>query len=267
MNLRFSLIGAVFGMVLLSSCLTTTEKEIIPPPWRPAPVEGIEGFDGKPPIGQIAPVYFSSSEIPQIDGSFAEWEGLTGVYTRVMVYGGLFNPKNSDGHFVVRTDGQNLYLFADITDDDPTVNSFPAPQAWRGDSVEFFFGTDTSGHQFYKNTDKRMRFVPKSKTNPRQYEVSINDQTVNIPDLQAAFVYHATGYRLEAKIPLNALNNKPIKTGQKVRMEFQINDADGGKERSRLVHWMSQEDKSYMDASTWGDGKVVALPKTGEVNK
>jgi hypothetical protein len=46
-------------------------------------------------------------------------------------------------------------------------------------------------------------------------------------------------------------------------MEFQINDADDGKERSRLVHWMSQEDKTYMDASTWGDGKVIALPNKG----
>ncbi len=265
MKLRLSVIGGGLCALLLSSCLTITEKQIIPPPWRPAPVEGVEGFDGKPPIGQIAPVYFSTTEVPQIDGNFSEWEGLKGVYTRVMVYGGLFNPKNSDGHFVVRTDGENLYLFADITDDDPTVNPFPAPQAWRGDSIEFFFGTDTSPHKFYSGTDKRMRFVPKSKSNPRQVEISINDQTVSIPDLQAAFVYSDTGYRLEAKIPLSALNNNPLKMGQKVRMEFQINDADEGKERSRLVHWMSQEDKSYMDASTWGDGKVQALSKKGEV--
>ncbi|WP_304226239.1 sugar-binding protein [Gracilinema caldarium] len=260
-----SLIGSALSVLLLGSCLTITEKQIIPPPWRPAPVEGADGISGKPPVGQIAPVYYSANEIPQIDGNFSEWEGLGGVYTRVMVYGGLVNPKNTDGHFVVRTDGKNLYLFADITDDDPMVNPFPAPQAWRGDSVEFFFGTDTSPHKFYKNTDKRLRFVPKSKTNPRQVEISINDQTVSIPDLQAAFVYRDSGYQLEAKIPLSALNNNPLKMGQKVRLEFQINDADEGKERSRLVHWMSQEDKSYMDASTWGDGKVQALPKIGEV--
>ena len=108
MKLRLSVIGGGLCALLLSSCLTITEKQIIPPPWRPAPVEGVEGFDGKPPIGQIAPVYFSTTEVPQIDGNFSEWEGLKGVYTRVMVYGGLFNPKNTDGHFVVRTDGENL---------------------------------------------------------------------------------------------------------------------------------------------------------------
>ncbi|MCX7655948.1 MAG: hypothetical protein N2Z76_05445 [Treponemataceae bacterium] len=264
--------GPVIGMfianiALVVSCLTITEKHIIPPPWRPAPVEAVEGLSGKPPVGQIVPLYFSTNGIPVIDGNFDEWNTLKGVYSRVMVYGGLFNSQNTDGYFVVRTDGQNLYIFADITDDDPQINPFPAPQAWRGDSIEFFFGTDTTPHAFYKTTDKRIRFVPKSKSNPHQCEISINDVTTQIGDIQVVFVFHDKGYRMEAKIPLSVLNTKPLKIGQKVRLEFQINDADGGKERSRLLHWMSQEDKSYMDASTWGDGKVVALPSKGEATK
>ena len=56
-------------------------------------------------IGQIAPVYFSKDKVPEIDGKFDDWAGLKGVYTRVMVYGGLFNAENSDAQFVVRTDG------------------------------------------------------------------------------------------------------------------------------------------------------------------
>ena len=52
---------------------------------------------------------------------------------------------------------------------------------------------------------------------------------------------------------------KKLKPKQKVRGDFQINDGDEGKERSRLVHWNSRKDNTYLDASAWGDGIVVAL--------
>lgn len=249
----------IFSAIAFSSCLTTMEKKIIDPPWRPTVDPNAASTSNKPPVGQIAPMYFSKDDIPAIDGNFAEWEGIPGVNTRVMVYGGLFDPKNSDGLFVTRTDGANIYLYADILDDDPGVNMLPAPQGWRGDSIEFFFGTDTMYHTFYKNTDKRVRIVPKSKTVKSAYEVCVNDSTVPNDSIKAAIVYGEKGYKIEAAIPLSLLNAKQLKNKQKVRLEFQINDADGGKERSRLIHWMSEKDVSYMDASTWGDGRVLPL--------
>lgn len=258
---RIVLVSAVLA---LTSCLTTTEKKIMDPPWKPSANASAAGAINKPPVGQIAPVYFSKSGIPAIDGTYSEWEGLAGVNSRVMVYGGLFDPANSDGHFVVRTDGAYLYLFADIADDSANVNLLPAAQAWRGDSIEFFFGTETLYHTFYKSTDKRIRIIPKSKTNKFAFDLSVNDVSVQSDDLKAAVVFTDKGYRIEAAIPLSLLNAKALKLNQKVRMEFQINDADNGKERSRLIHWMSEKDVSYMDASTWGDGKVVALPDVAQ---
>lgn len=252
---------------MLASCLTTTEKKIMPPPWKPSAESAAAGTTNKPPVGQIAPVYFSKDKLPAIDGDFAEWEGLKGVNTRVMVYGGLFNPANTDGNFILRTDGPNLYIYANISDDSPNVNPLPAAQAWRGDSVEFFFGTETLYHTFYKNTDRRVRIIPKSKTNKFAYDISFNDVSSPSDEIKVAVVYSETGYKVEAKIPLSLLNSKPLKMGQKVRCEFQINDADNGKERGRLVHWMSEKDVSYMDASTWGDGKVVALASDLQAGK
>lgn len=255
------------AVCLLTSCLTTTEKKIIDPPWRPAAETASNGISSKPPIGQIAPVFYSKDKIPAIDGSFDEWAGLDGVHTRVMVYGGLFNQANTDSLFVVRTDGINLYLYADVTDDSPNANALPAPQAWRGDSIEFFFGTDTMYHTFYKNTDKRIRIVPKSKTNKFSYDVSINDVSIQNDEIKVAIAFSETGYKVEACVPLSQMNVKSLKIGQKVRLECQINDADFGKERSRLLHWMSQKDVSYMDASTWGDGKVVALVDSAQAGE
>jgi len=252
---------------VMASCLTTTEKTIMDPPWKPSAESLAAGASNKPPVGQVAPVYFSRDRIPSIDGDFAEWEGLKGVNTRVMVYGGLFNPENTDGQFILRTDGPNLYLFAKITDDDPNVNMLPAAQAWRGDSIEFFFGTETLYHTFYKNTDRRVRIIPKSTASKFAFDLSFNDVSTQNDGLKIAIVFSETGYTIEAKIPLALMNAKPLKPGQKVRCEFQINDADNGKERTRLVHWMSEKDVSYMDASTWGDGKVVALQNDTQAGK
>jgi hypothetical protein len=241
------------------SCLTTTEKKIMDPPWKPS-AESVEASaSNKPPVGQVAPVYFSKEAVPEIDGNFAEWEGLKGVNARVMVYGGLYNAENTSGHFILRTDGPNLYLFADIGDESANANSLPAAQAWRGDSVEFFFGTETLYHTFYKNSDRRVRIIPKNRTNKSAFDLSFNDVSNSGGDVKAAIVFSGSGYRVEAKIPLALMNAKALKIGQKLRCEFQINDADNGKERARLVHWMSEKDVSYMDASTWGDGRVVPL--------
>ena len=77
--------------------------------------------------------------------------------------------------------------------------------------------------------------------------------------IKAAIVYSEHGYKIEAALPFSLLGIKKLKPKQKVRGDFQINDGDGGKERSRLVHWNSPKDNTYLDASAWGNGIVVDL--------
>jgi len=252
------LLLVVCSIFLLASCLTVNAKKIIEPPYRPPVVEN--AFDTGA-IESTFRIYYSKTDVPAIDGDFSEWLGLSGVHVRRMVYGGLFDPVNTDGHFVLRTDGEKLYLFADITDDDPGTNAFPVPQAWRGDSIEFFFGTDTGKHSFYKNTDKRVRIVPTSKSSKFAYKIGINDQPIESDDIKIAIFFTDNGYKIEAALPFSLMNIKALKVGQKVRGDFQINDADGGKERARLIHWNSPGDNTYIDASSWGDGEVVELPE------
>lgn len=241
-------------MGLFSSCLTVKAKKIIEPPYIPPK----EAFADAGEQEKLFKVYYSSNSSPVIDGDFSEWEGLDGVKARRMVYGGMFNPENTDGTFKVRADDSFLYIFADIIDDQPQTNHFPAPQAWRDDSIEFFFGTDTGYHTFYKPTDHRVRIVPQSKTNKFAYDVGINDVSMS-GSIKAAIVYSEHGYKIEAALPFSLLSIKKLKQKQKVRGDFQINDGDGGKERSRLVHWNSPKDNTYLDASAWGNGIVVDL--------
>lgn len=244
-------------ILLFSSCMTINQKKIVEAPYIPPVVENAADAGAQE---KVAKIYFSATDIPSIDGNFSDWDALDGVHVRRMVYGGLFDPTNTDGEFKVRADGEYLYVFADIKDDDPQTNNFASPQAWRGDSIEFFFGTDTTPHSFYKPTDKRVRIIPKSKTNKFQFDICINDVQMKNDEIKVAVVYSEHGYKIESRIPFSLLNIKSLKPKQNVRCDFQINDADGGKERSRLIHWNSPKDNTYLDASSWGNGKVVELP-------
>ncbi len=250
-------IAGIVGAFGFTSCLTVNAKKIIEAPYVPEAVEGVQNVE----VEKIATAYFSEDDVPVIDGNFAEWSGLEGVHTRQQIYGGMFNPKNADGFFTLRTDGENLYLYADITDDDAGINTNPAPQAWRADSIEFFFGTDTGKHTTYKATDVRVRIIPRSFTDIFDVGIGLNDEEIVNPDIKVACVFTENGYKVEGKFPLSVLGGKMLKNGQKFRADFQINDADGGKERTGLLHWNSTGDNTYADPSSWGNGKVIALPQ------
>ncbi len=254
---RLLFAAGLVSACMFTSCLTINAKKIVEAPYVPPKVEGADVGE----VEKLSMVYYSTSSRPEIDGKFDEWKNLEGVHTRQQVYGGMFDPNNADGFFVSRTDGTKLYVYAKITDDSTAENLYEAPQAWRGDSVEFFFGTDTSKHTAFKDTDVRVRLIPRSKTDKFAVTVGLNDVEINSEDIKAAVVFDSTGYQVEAEFPLSLLGGKMLKKGQNVRFDYQINDADNGKERTGLLHWHSPNDNTYADPSGWGDGKVVALPE------
>lgn len=247
-----------FALFSLTSCLTVNAKKTVELP------EKIRNEIDRQAVAvekeALAYFYYSEDSVPVIDGKFTEWKGLEGVHSRQQVYGGRFNPANADGFFVVRTDGHNLYVYAEVTDNDARINEYEAPQAWRGDGVEFFFGTDTGKHTSFKETDARVRIIPRSTTDIFDVAIGLNDAPVTSSDIKAAVVFNSHGYTVEARFPLSLIGGKELKLNQKVRADFQVNDADGGKERTGLLHWNSPNDNTYADPSSWGDGKVVPLP-------
>ncbi|MCR5217357.1 sugar-binding protein [Treponema sp.] len=247
-----------FALFSLTSCLTIHAKKTVELPEKIK--AELNGQSVKVEKEALSYFYYSEELVPVIDGNFSEWKGLEGVHSRQQVYGGRFNPDNADGFFVARTDGSNLYIYADVTDNDARVNEYEVPQAWRGDGIEFFFGTDTSKHTAFKENDSRVRIVPRSKSDIFDVAIGLNDAPIESSDIEAAVVFNSKGYKVEVKVPLSLLGSKELKLKQKVRADFQVNDADDGKERTGLLHWNSPNDNTYSDPSSWGDGKVIALP-------
>ena len=239
------------AITTLTGCLSTTARRPIPAPW--VPEVGAEE-SRRPPVGEVAPVYFLSQP-PTIDGDMSEWAGLVSAEPYVSVYGGGHQPADASGQFTIATDGTVLYVHADITDDVPNENPLPPAMAWRNDSIEVFFGVDAGRHRTYSATDAQIRIVPVNKNDSTAYSLSINDVDFT-EHTDARVVYTESGYALEAAIGLDLLGIEQVRPGQDVRVEFQINDGDGT-ERDRLIHWMSEKDDPWYDPSVWGDGTVV----------
>ena len=256
-------------VLLTMACVTNYPKVTMDPPWIPeATASSEEGESIRPAADAKVPIFFSQEDVPAIDGDFDEWAGLDGPITRLAVYGGGHDPADAEAFFVLRTDGVNLYIYSRTTDDVPNVNYLPGSMAWRGDTPEVFFGTSTSKHKKYTSGDNQLRIVPRSKENPMEVDIVINQRTayegmLDAPEgalLSAAARYFDDGYEIEASIPLSYMEINGLKVGQKVRCEFQVNDADAT-ERDRMVHWMSDKDSPWFDPSVWGNGVVIALPE------
>ncbi len=257
-------------MIILPGCVTNYPKHVMEPPWIPAESTGSDdGTGGKPDPNTKVPVYFSETDIPVIDGTFTEWNGLDGPLTRLAVYGGSHVPEDAEAFFVLRTDGINLFLYSRVSDDLPHENFLPGSMAWRGDTVEIFFGPATARHRKYQDGDNQIRLVPRSRENIMEVDIVINQRTVGAYMVSnqegavfaAAARYSESGYEIEAAIPLSLMMIEGLKPGRKVRCDFQVNDADES-ERDRMVHWMSEKDNPWTDPSVWGDGIVVELPET-----
>lgn len=248
----YSALLVLLPVLVLSSCLSTNATQSIDPPWLPEIEQAVENLE--PPKGEVAPVFWLE-EGAKIDGDFSEWNGLVSASPHVVVYGGGHVPSDASGDFTLATDGSSLFIYVDITDDVPNENKLPPAGAWRSDSVEIFFGTDTSPHQNLTDTDNHLRLVPVSKTDPDAFSLAINDVDFS-QQTSAAVKFREDGYQIEAEIPLTLLNISDLEPGQKVRVEFQINDGDSS-ERDRLIHWMGEKDNSYYNAAGWGDGEIV----------
>ena len=261
-------VAAVLVLLVLTACVSDFPRHVMDPPWVPEAGDVSDEGLSWPDQNTIVPVFFDAEDIPVIDGNFDEWQGLDGPSTRVPVFGGNHVKEDAEAFFVLRTDGSNLFIYSRVTDDMPHINYLPGSMAWRGDTVEIFFGTATHSHKKYVNGDNQIRLSPRSKEDSSDVDIVINQRTVGthlLSDapgiiLAASAKYHDAGYDIEASIPLQLLMIDELQEGKKIRCEFQINDADTT-ERDRLIHWIGTKDDPWRDPSTWGNGEIVPLPE------
>ena len=194
----------------------------------------------------------------KIDGDFSEWSGLETMNTANAVYGGDHDPDDSEGAFILATDGDNLFIHVVVTDDNVNLNKFHNSLAWKGDSVEIYFGTLTGFRDDYEEGDVQLRIVPRSADDPfkQDFYISYDYTGGGTPAFGAvAARIEDPGYKIEATVALEDIFNPSLNVGMLTRCEFQVNDADDI-ERDRLLRWSSRLD-DYYTPENWGRCPVV----------
>lgn len=183
-----------------------------------------------------------------LDGSRNEWPFLPAerVGAEGLVLGE--NAKDFEGTFRLAWDDQNLYVYAEVVDATPMVNTASREHIWAQDAVELFTGAenlnDGGGLQF---RDRQVIIRGAKSTGdlpaanfvnaPKQYDI----QSVVVPAADGK------GYTIEAAIPMESLGFSP-KAGQEILFDIAFDDAGIGR---RQIVW-NGSDRVSKDRSVWG---------------
>ncbi len=188
---------------------------------------------------------------PVIDGVADEiWSVADRIKLTNVLESPLSSPNDLSADYRIMWDKDNLYLFADVTDD---VLKNDADEEWENDAVEVFIDADNSKTSSYGQNDYQYVFVW-DKTSPRIREVK-HERT---DDIQFAFATTNTGYRAEMKFPWSTLGTKPH-VGSKIGLDVHVADNDKGGKRDRKLTWHDKQDNAWQNPQVFANAELAGL--------
>jgi len=162
------------------------------------------------------------------------------------------NPADASGQFRVLYDSDNLYALVDMNDE-KLIND--SANSWQDDSIEFYVdGDNTKG-------------APPLSGHARQYTfgwttTDIQGTNTAITGAGLAQVDTPTGWRLEIKLPWQALIESGAPVGKLIGVDcFYNDDDDGADTRETQIAWHSIISDDWQTPRDWGTG-LVAPPQT-----
>lgn len=156
-------------------------------------------------------------------------------------------------------DPDNLYVFADVTDPTPRVNTRTGINIWDGDNLELFLGAkDVYEDGMIKKEDRQL-IISAGEGNLYHW--------YNAPaqaEVEASVVSSENGYRIEAAIPWEALDLQAPEIGTELRMDVGFGDAEVGK---RVRQWMwNGTTQNSGNRSGWGMATLVSGTDPGTLD-
>jgi len=189
-----------------------------------------------------------------LDGSAQNWPGTPAevISGKRVVIG--TDSGGTEGAFKVCWDEKNLYVLVNVVDPTPMLNKQTPANAWNGDGVEVFLGTekiDQGGTLLFSDRHLLLGVGGAGKAlayygnSPQQYACD----TIIVPSGDGK------GYTLEAAIPWEALGITP-KVGAKLLFDIGINDSTDGKLRQHQIMW-NGTNRNSGDRTHWGTGTLL----------
>ncbi|KPK42450.1 MAG: hypothetical protein AMJ78_02600 [Omnitrophica WOR_2 bacterium SM23_29] len=156
---------------------------------------------------------------------------------------------------------ENLYLFADATDDVPALNSNDGNDITDGDAIELFVGTDSENilEEGYSSGDFQIVFGANEKAWIfGQADGGIRNSSPI--DSEVKVQKREDGYSLEARIAFKNFGKYDFSEGKELRFDIAIDDADEGSKSECQLVWNGSQ-KNFKDSKYWGRAKLVGAPK------
>lgn len=184
------------------------------------------------------------------DGSRAEWPALppTQIGADGLVLGE--DASNFEATFRLAWDDQNLYVYVEVRDPTPMVNTAPDERVWRDDCIELFTGFENLNEGGSLQFGDRQILIRGAKAEGEQSNVVVQNAPSPIRGGAVTSVTPAidgTGYVVEAAIPLTMLGFQP-KAGQEILFDMAVDDATNGR---RQIVWNGTSSNSK-DRGRWG---------------
>ena len=151
-------------------------------------------------------------------------------------------------------DDENLYVYATVKD--PKLNK-DSGEAYQQDSLEVFIDENNAKTESYDDDDKQYRINYMN-------EHSFNGKKCLEENVQSFAKVTEDGYVIEAAFKWTDL--KP-KKGDRIGLEFQINDADASGARIGTLSWNDETGMGWSKSSVYGTIELTAEEVSDDNNK
>ena len=145
-------------------------------------------------------------------------------------------------------DDENLYVYATVKD--PVLNK-DGGDAYQQDSLEVFIDENNAKTESYDDDDKQYRINYEN-------EHSFNGKKCLEENVQSAAKVTGDGYVIEAAFKWTDIQPKE---GDRIGLEFQINDADASGARIGTLSWNDETGMGWSKSSVYGTIELTAEAK------
>jgi len=189
-----------------------------------------------------------------LNGSRADWPSVPG--NRIGA-AGLVQGRDAEGFeatFRLAYDDTNLYVFVEVTDPTPMMNTQKPENIWNADAIELFIGSEDLNQGGSLKFSDRQILIRGAKSDdvnvyfsnaPKQYPA----QSIVVPNLDGK------GYTVEAAIPFEALGFSS-KDVTEFLFDIAVDDSDTGTGRTRQLVYNGNA-RNSKDRGAWGRATLV----------
>jgi hypothetical protein len=170
-----------------------------------------------------------------LDGKLDDWEGVTplSLDRKDLIFKSPYNwsgPEDHSINYYAATDGEYLYVAAEVTDDDVTPDAKADP--WFSDGIEFFWDTrpeKTRTARRSPETGQVILAIPADGSN-RPAQSWFMNGLPKPENFQAVYAPREGGYVIEISVPLKEIGlTEAIQPGQVIFLGLIANDRSAEK--------------------------------------